>query len=84
MLNEDTPSPAQTPKTFEAKLERIDAIVKALEGGNVELARATELFREGKTLAAECDALLKSAQTEIDRAMAPATGSNELEDDAPF
>jgi exodeoxyribonuclease VII small subunit len=56
------------PQTFEAKLARIDAIVKEIEGGTVELQRATELFKEGKTLARECEALLKSAQEQIDRA----------------
>jgi len=56
------------PETFEAKLARIDAIVKQLEAGNVDLLRATELFKEGKTLARECDSLLKSAQEQIDRA----------------
>lgn len=56
------------PQTFEAKLARIDAIVKELEGGTVELARATELFKEGKMLARECETLLKGAQEQIDRA----------------
>jgi len=80
------------PKTFEAKLARIDAIVKELEGGTVELQRATELFKEGKTLTRECEALLKSAQTQIDEAMAepqarkPAEGAelDELDNQIPF
>jgi exodeoxyribonuclease VII small subunit len=54
--------------TFEAKLARIDEIVKQLETGSVDLQQATELFKEGKTLARECDALLKTAQEQIDRA----------------
>lgn len=54
------------PQTFEAKLARIEAIVKELEGGTVELQRAVELFKEGKTLAQECETLLKSAQEQID------------------
>jgi exodeoxyribonuclease VII small subunit len=54
--------------TFEAKLARIDEIVQQLETGSVDLQRATELFKEGKTLARECDALLKTAQEQIDRA----------------
>jgi exodeoxyribonuclease VII small subunit len=54
--------------TFEAKLARIDEIVKQLEAGSVDLQRATELFKEGKALARECDALLKTAQEQIDRA----------------
>jgi exodeoxyribonuclease VII small subunit len=81
------------PKTFEQKLARIDAIVKELEGGTVELQRATELFKEGKLLARDCEALLKSAQEQIDEAMAePQSGSDdagaaaapELEDELPF
>ena len=57
------------PKTFEEKLERIDAIVKELETGRVELDRAIELFKEGKILARECETLLRSAQEQVDRAM---------------
>jgi exodeoxyribonuclease VII small subunit len=79
------------PKTFEEKLARIDAIVKELEGGTVELQRATELFKEGKSLARECETLLKSAQAQIDEAMAEAgprkaAGAklDELDDQIPF
>lgn len=56
------------PQTFEAKLDRIEIIVKELEGGSVDLQRATELFKEGKALARECEALLKVAQEQIDHA----------------
>ncbi len=57
------------PKSFEGKLERVEAIVKELETGRVELDRAIELFKEGKVLARECEALLRSAQEQVDRAM---------------
>ena len=57
-----------SPKTFEEKLDRIDAIVKELEGGRTDLDRAIALFQEGKALTRECEALLKSAQEQIDRA----------------
>jgi exodeoxyribonuclease VII small subunit len=57
------------PASFEQKLERIDAIVKELEGGRVELDRAIALFQEGKKLSAECESLLKAAQETVDRAM---------------
>lgn len=57
------------PKSFEEKLDRIDAIVKELEGGKVELDRAIELFKEGKVLARECETILRGAQTQIDAAM---------------
>lgn len=57
------------PQSFEQKLERIDAIVKQLESNAVPLDKAVELFQEGKRLAAECEALLKNAQTTLDKAM---------------
>jgi exodeoxyribonuclease VII small subunit len=77
--------------SFEAKLDRIEAIVKELESGDTKLDRAIALFKEGKTLARECETLLKSAQIQIDQAMAepqaPANNSaraSELEDQIPF
>jgi len=78
------------PKTFEEKLDRIDAIVKELESGRTELERAIELFKEGKTLSRECEAMLKSAQGQIDTAMsggdaaAKDGGAEELADELPF
>ena len=57
------------PVSFEEKLARIDAIVKELEAGTVDLGRATELFKEGKTLARDCEQLLKVAQEQIDKAV---------------
>lgn len=67
-----TMTDASTPATFEAKLDRIDAIVKELESGRVELDRAIALFREGKTLARECETLLRGAQEQIDKTMSEA------------
>jgi exodeoxyribonuclease VII small subunit len=57
------------PQSFEQKLERIDVIVKQLESNTVPLDKAVELFQEGKRLAAECETLLKTAQTTLDKAM---------------
>jgi exodeoxyribonuclease VII small subunit len=80
----------QLPQTFEAKLARIDAIVRELEGGTVELQRATELFKEGKMLARECETLLKTAQAQLDEAMSDApqasraSKTDELDDQIPF
>jgi exodeoxyribonuclease VII small subunit len=80
---------SRLPQNFEQKLARIDAIVKELEGGTVELQRATELFKEGKVLARECETLLKNAQAQIDEAMsepkvATSSGDDELRDELPF
>jgi exodeoxyribonuclease VII small subunit len=55
--------------SFESKLARIDAIVKELESNQVPLDRAIELFKEGKELTRQCEALLKNAQEQVDRAM---------------
>jgi exodeoxyribonuclease VII small subunit len=75
----------QTPGAFEQKIKRLEDIVKELENGNVELDRAVALFKEGKTLAGECESLLKVAQESIDRAMeqpvSPATADS---DEIPF
>ncbi|HTZ55697.1 MAG TPA: exodeoxyribonuclease VII small subunit [Candidatus Acidoferrum sp.] len=63
------------PGAFDAKLARLEAIVKQLESGDPSLDDAVKLFKEGKTLAAECEALLKSSQEQIDAAMGPSTSS---------
>jgi exodeoxyribonuclease VII small subunit len=63
------------PGAFDAKLARLEAIVKTLEGGDPSLDDAVKLFKEGKTLAAECEALLKSSQEQIDVAMGDAQTS---------
>jgi exodeoxyribonuclease VII small subunit len=63
------------PGAFDAKLARLEAIVKTLEGGDASLDDAVKLFKEGKTLAAECEALLKSSQEQIDVAMGDAQTS---------
>ncbi|HEY9180850.1 MAG TPA: exodeoxyribonuclease VII small subunit [Candidatus Baltobacteraceae bacterium] len=59
----------QKPGAFEQKIARLEAIVKELENGSVELDRAVALFKEGKSLAGECETLLKGAQQQIDKAM---------------
>lgn len=75
-------------QSFEQKLARIEQIVKELEGTGTDLARATLLFKEGKTLIADCDRLLKSAEASIkdvdrtdDRTTPPAA---EDENQIPF
>jgi exodeoxyribonuclease VII small subunit len=60
---------SDAPGSFESKLDRIDAIVKELETGKVELDRAIELFKEGKLLVRDCDGLLRAAREQVDRAM---------------
>jgi exodeoxyribonuclease VII small subunit len=76
---------AEKPATFEQKIARLEAIVRELDNGNVELDKAVALFKEGKTLATECEELLKGAQDQINRAMEqPAQASPGDEDEVPF
>jgi exodeoxyribonuclease VII small subunit len=63
---------------FEAKLERIEAIVKELEDENTKLDRAIALFKEGKVLARDCEAQLKTAQIQIDEAMSDAKPDDQI------
>ena len=74
----------QTPGAFEQKIARLEAIVKELENGNVDLDRAVTLFKEGKTLSAECETLLKGAQEQIDRAMEQSGPAASADDEIPF
>ena len=75
----------QKPGAFEQKVAELESIVKQLEKGDVELDRAVELFKRGKTLANECEQLLKGAQEQIDRAMdqAPTPEASDS-DEIPF
>jgi exodeoxyribonuclease VII small subunit len=76
---------ADQPGAFEQKIARLEAIVKELENGNVELDRAVGLFKEGKALSAECETLLKGAQAQIDRAMDQSALTAAADDDEiPF
>ena len=69
---------------FEQKVAELEAIVKELEGGSVELDRAVELFKKGKALANDCEKLLKGAQDQIDRAMEQNGAQPVSDDEIPF
>jgi exodeoxyribonuclease VII small subunit len=76
----------QKPGAFEQKVAELESIVKQLEKGDVELDRAVDLFKRGKTLANECEELLKGAQAQIDRAMeqTPTAQTSTDSDEIPF
>lgn len=74
----------RNPGAFEQKIARLEAIVKELEGGNVDLDRAVALFKEGKALSAECEQLLRGAQEQIDRAMGQTAEQPSGTDEIPF
>ncbi len=56
--------------TFEASLKRLEEIVQQLESDTVSLDASVALFREGRDLARRCEGLLKTAQEQIDAAVA--------------
>ena len=79
--------PETSPSSFEQKIARLEAIVRDLENGDTELDRAVALFKEGKTLARDCEGLLKVAQEQIDRAMEVSPGKTDApdeDDELPF
>jgi exodeoxyribonuclease VII small subunit len=56
--------------TFESSLKRLEEIVQQLEGDTVSLDQSVALFQEGRELARRCEGLLKTAQEQIDAAVA--------------
>lgn len=51
---------------FETSLERLEAIVRALESDQTSLDDSVKLFKEGRDLARHCESLLKAAQDTIE------------------
>jgi exodeoxyribonuclease VII small subunit len=76
--------------SFESSLDRLKAVVDELERESVDLERSVELFKEGRTLVARCEALLKNAEETLRTADGPApvpnapTGDERIDDEAPF
>jgi exodeoxyribonuclease VII small subunit len=75
--------------SFEGSLDRLRAVVDELERESVDLERSVELFKEGRTLVARCEALLKSAEDTLraadGTAATPGTSDDERADgEAPF
>lgn len=68
--------------TFEQALERLEEIVRTLEGGDASLEQSIALYTEGTRLRQHCDSKLKDAQLRIEKLQigpegAP-TGTEEL------
>jgi exodeoxyribonuclease VII small subunit len=57
---------ATTPKTFEAKLSELEALVEQLESGELELADSLDRFKRGIELSKECRSMLDEAQQTVD------------------
>jgi exodeoxyribonuclease VII small subunit len=52
--------------SFEEAMAELEAVVKALESGNVPLEKSIALYERGAALKAHCDARLKAAEERVE------------------
>lgn len=72
----------KTEPTFEASVERLEALIEAMESGDTPLADLVAKFEEGSKLLKQCQAQLKQAELKIEQ-LNLKTGQLEAFDDAP-
>ena len=66
--------------TFEASMQRLEQIVRAMEKGDVELEESLRLFQEGTELIRSCGTLLDDAELQVKKIMTAPDGSPVEED----
>lgn len=66
--------------SFESRLDRLESIVHELEGDQVELARALQLFEEGVECLRAASKELADARAQVQRLVERDDGSFELTD----
>jgi exodeoxyribonuclease VII small subunit len=62
----EQPENEQASLSFERGLEELEAVVKALESGDLPLERALELFEKGVALSERCRKQLEEAETRVE------------------
>jgi len=62
----EIPEHEAQPPSFEAGLEELEKVVKELEGGELPLERALELFERGVALSETCRKQLEEAETRVE------------------
>jgi exodeoxyribonuclease VII small subunit len=62
-------------KDFESNLKLLEEIVVQLEGGELTLDRALELFEEGVKISRYCNAKLEEAERRVETLIKGADGS---------
>lgn len=65
----------QAPANFEAGLQQLEAIVKEMEGGDLPLERALNLFERGMKLSETCRKQLEDAETRVEILMKRASSA---------
>jgi exodeoxyribonuclease VII small subunit len=64
-----TPESEGAQPDFETALARLEEIVEQLDDGNLPLAQALALFKEGTSLAKRCRTLLSAAEVVVKEAL---------------
>jgi exodeoxyribonuclease VII small subunit len=62
----DQPEQEKAAASFETCLEELEKVVKQLEGGDLPLERALELFEKGVELSESCRRQLEEAETRVE------------------
>ena len=65
----------QNNQTFEASMQRLQEIVRAMERGDVALEESLKMFQEGTELVRSCNKLLDEAQLQVKKIMTAPDGS---------
>ena len=65
---------AKKDKTFEEAMERLEAIVAAIESDELGLEKQFELFQEGMALARFCDGKLTDVQKSVEVVLKESAG----------
>ena len=66
--------------SFEANMQRLEQIVRAMERGDVALDESLKLFQEGTELVRSCGKLLDEAELQVKMIMAGPDGKPVEED----
>ena len=70
----------QSVTTFEANMQRLEQIVRAMERGDVPLEESLKLFQEGTELVRTCNQLLENAQLQVKKIVTNPDGTPAEED----
>jgi len=59
---------------FEAALEKLEAVVRKLEGGELTLEDSLKAFEEGIALTRQCEKTLQAAKGKVEKLLQTQTG----------
>ena len=72
----------EAPPSFETMMERLEALVEKLEGGNLSLEESIKSFEEGMGLVKQCSSVLQEAEQRIQKLTRDAEGKPAIEGSA--